>query len=140
MTWPPAFCCSATLDAYSRLRRRTINPSRSNNRSVLLLIALEALGLGKQRHAAHQVLEGHDPDEALVLHHRNKLLAGDFAEDVGQWLMPVRHLVCAVHGRLDIAVTIGAQRTRDDLPRNRADHIRAADHGEIILQRVKSFA
>jgi hypothetical protein len=66
-------------------------------------------------------------------------VTGSEAADGGsQSVFRARHLEGARHDRLHVAVAVVAQSIDNALARNDADQLRAANDGEVFLQRVNA--
>src|SRR5437868_3337382 len=89
----------------------------------------------------HQILQGHDADETLILHYRNdaEIAGGELAKSRRERFSFLGYFKNPVHHSLHIAVSFDAERFQNLLFRNHAYHIAAADHRKIILQAMDSF-
>src|SRR5581483_501338 len=80
-----------------------------NSRCALVnRFAAQFATLGEQGHAVHQVLQGHDSDQPLIINHRDDGQAArrELAECGGKRLALLRHLVHAIHEGLHVSVAL----------------------------------
>ena len=86
-------------------------------------------------------MQGHNANQSFVLNHGDnaEIAGGQLAERRGQRFFLLRHFEDAVHHGLHISVAFRSQRLQDFLFRDHADHVAAANDGEIVLQGVHGF-
>src|SRR5260370_625507 len=96
----------------------------------------------QQAHAVHQVLQGDDAHQPLLIDHGNQSQAagGQLAERRGQRFAARGNLKRLVHGALDVTVAFAAQSLDDDLTVDHANQIATTHYRKIILQAMHGLA
>jgi hypothetical protein len=89
----------------------------------------------------HEILQGNDTDQTLLLDYRNQRNPTrlKLTEYSAERLVPVGEFKHLAHGALDVSVAVGVQSIHDALASNNANQIARPDNRKVILQRVNGF-